>query len=371
MSIPFQRTALRAARATGLFRWMRWRHRHELLVLNYHSVVAGVDEARERHPLVYRNAVSARHFERQMRHLRHHYRPLDGNALRRALETNSMPDRAVAVTFDDGLLNNVTVALPILQRLEIPAFFFLPTGFVDAASQGTHRYHWSESLIARLSLQATEEDFNASALTDRLPGLQPDLADRPTSAAILRVVDHLKTLPSAERTDRLDALDPVAGDPPPPSTFPADPDGHSVLHTMTWDQARTAVAHGVTLGGHTVNHEILARLSLDAAATEIEDSLAAIAAHTDQPGDLFAYPNGLVQDFSRAHQEVLAELGCRCAFTQIPGFNDAATDPLALRRLNTSPDYDLSTFCYVASGTKRVVDRVVRGRTPSSPEDGK
>lgn len=370
MSIPFQRTALRAARATGLFRWMRHRHRHELLVLNYHSVVAGVDEARERHPLVYRNAVSARHFERQMRHLRRHYRPLDGNALRRALETNSMPDRAVAVTFDDGLLNNVTVALPILQRLEIPAFFFLPTGFVDAASQGTHRYHWSESLIARLSLEAAEEALDASALAARLPGLQPDLADRPASAAILRVVDHLKTLPSAERTERLDALDAVVGDLPPPSTFPADPDGHSILHTMTWDHARAAADHGVTLGGHTVNHEILARLPADTAATEIEDSLSAIATHTDQPGDLFAYPNGLTQDFSPAHQKVLAELGCRGGFTQIPGFNDAATDPLALRRLNTSADYDLSMFCYVASGTKRVVDRVVRGRTPSSPEVG-
>lgn len=370
MTSLLQRAGLRAAQASGLFRWMRRRHRDELLVLTYHSVVEGVDAARQKYPLVYRNAVSAAHFERQMRHLRRHYRPLDGDALRDALVTGTIPDRAVAVTFDDGLLNNATVALPILRRLQVPAFFFLPTGFVDAASQGARRLHWSEALIAGLSHQAAEGTVDTAALADRLPELDADLPASPPSAAILRIVDHLKTLPPGSRTDRLEALDAVMEDLPPLSTFPADPDGHSILHTMTWEQARTAVAHGITLGGHTVNHHILSRLPADRAATEIEDSIAAIAAHTDQAADFFAYPNGRADDVTADHRAVLADLECRGAFTQVPGFNDTDTDPFALRRVDVSPDYDLSTFCYVASGTKQVVDRVARGRTLSPPDFG-
>jgi peptidoglycan/xylan/chitin deacetylase (PgdA/CDA1 family) len=353
---------LRVARATGLFRWMRRRHRHELLVLTYHSVVRDVRKHRRRHPLVYRTAVDADRFERQIRYLQRHYRPLDGADLRAVLEGASPPERAVVVTFDDGLLNNNTVALPILHRLQMPAVFFLPTGFLDAASERQLRRHWTEGLIARLSLQVERDAFDSAALDAHLTDLDTDLTARSSSEAILRVVDHLKTLPRPQRTDRLATLQADLGDPPQPSAFPADPEGHSILATMTWDDARTAANHGITLGGHTINHESLARLPDEAAATEIEDSLGAIADRTDQPGDLFSYPYGRVRDFTDRHQTILTEAGCRGAFTQITGFNDATTDPLALHRIDVSPNYDLGMFAYVVSGTKHAVDRLVRRR---------
>ena len=356
---------LRAARTAGLFSGMRSRHRHELLVLTYHSVVEGVRDERRRYPLVYRNAVSAAHFERQMRYLRRHYSILDGDELRTALADGTFPDRAAVVTFDDGLLNNATVALPILQRLGVPALFFLPTGFLDAASEGTLRRHWTEDLIARLSHRRTDEAFDARALQAHLPGL--DIALNALSPAAIRaVVEHLKTLPSRERRDRVSALTEALGAPPPAATFPADADGHSVLATMTWAQARRAAHQGITLGGHTVNHESLARLPDPDAAAEITGSLRAISENTGQAADFFSYPYGQPRDFTAAHQAVLADAGCRGAFTQVVGFNDASSNPLALRRIDVSPDYSLDMFAYVASGTKKAVDRVVRGRSPAS-----
>lgn len=367
MSASLRQTTLRAARATDLFRGMRWYHRDELLVLTYHSVVKGVRESRRRYPLVYRNAVDAPRFERQMRHLRRHYHLLDGEDLRAVLEGAPLPERAALVTFDDGLLNNATVALPILARLNVPAFFFLPTGFVDAASQGTLRRHWSEGLIAHLSHRSTTDStLDLRAIAERVP-TQVDLVGLDIAPAIRRIVDHLKRLPRSDRRDCLSALDALLGDPPSPSTFPADPEGHSVLATMTWEQARRATETSVTLGGHTVTHESLARLPDDTAASEIRDCLHAISEKTGQTADFFSYPYGRPQDFSTVHREVLSDLGCRGAFTQIVGFNDASTDPMTLRRIDVSPNYSLDMFCYVASGTKRAVDRLVRGRSPSSP----
>jgi peptidoglycan/xylan/chitin deacetylase (PgdA/CDA1 family) len=353
---------LRVPKATGLFRWMRRHHRHELLVLTYHSVVKGVQEHRRRHPLVYRNAVDADRFERQMRYLKRHYRLLDGADLRAVLEGASSPERAVLVTFDDGLLNNKTVALPILRRLDVPAVFFLPTGFLDAASDGRLRRHWSEGLIAHLSHQVRQNTFDPAVLTAQLPGLEANPTNHSPPGAILRIVDHLKTIPHAERTERLTTLRDALGDPPPPSAFPADPEGHSILTTMPWDDARTAATHGITLGAHTVNHESLSRVPDEQAATEIEDSLTAIADHTDQAADIFSYPYGSGRDFDDQHKRMLSEAGCRGAFTQIVGFNDTSTDPLALRRIDVSPNYDLAMFAYVVSGTKLAVDRVVRRR---------
>jgi peptidoglycan/xylan/chitin deacetylase (PgdA/CDA1 family) len=365
MTVSPRQTLLRAARTAGLFSGMRSRHRRELLVLTYHSVVEDVQNERRRYPLVYRNAVSAGHFEQQMRYLRRHYSVLDGDALRTALAEGRFPDRAAVVTFDDGLLNNATVALPILHRLGVPALFFLPTGFLDAASEGTLRRHWTEDLIARLSHRRPDAAFDTRVLEAHLPGL--DIAhDALSPAAIQAVVEHLKSLPHPDRLDRLSALTEALGDPPPPSTFPADADGHSVLATMTWDQARRAANQGITLGGHTVTHESLARLPDDDAAAEITGSLQAISENTGQAADFFSYPYGRPRDFTAAHQAVLADAGCRGAFTQVVGFNDASSDPLALRRVDVSPDYSLDMFAYVASGTKKAVDRVVRGRSPAS-----
>src|SRR4051812_23337545 len=46
-------------------------------------------------------------------------------------EGRSLPPRAVALTFDDGYRDNLTVAVPMLQQLELPATFFLVPGLLD------------------------------------------------------------------------------------------------------------------------------------------------------------------------------------------------------------------------------------------------
>lgn len=365
MKASLQRMVLSTAETLGLFDWARRRHQNELLVLTYHSVVQGVDRQRQQYPLVYRNAVSAEHFEQQMLYLRRHYQPLDRKDLLEVLEGKSFPTGAVAITFDDGLVNNATVALPILKRLGIPAFFFLPTGFVDDASRGKIRRHWTEDLIARMSHKLNIDAVDLSALEDELPALQENLDARAPSESTRRVVDHLKSLSRTERLDRLSGLIAVLGDPPPLSTFPADPHGHSILASMTWNQARRAAENGITLGGHTVNHESLAQLPDDEAASEITECLRDLSEHTEQQGEFFSYPYGRACDFTDVHQDVLADLGCRAAFTQIVGFNDSSTNPLTLRRIDVSSDYSLNMFSYVATGTKKAVDNVIRRRTSS------
>src|SRR5512144_725529 len=39
--------------------------------------------------------------------------------------------RRAAITFDDGLRSNITVAYPILQRLRLPAIFFVCPGLLE------------------------------------------------------------------------------------------------------------------------------------------------------------------------------------------------------------------------------------------------
>lgn len=56
--------------------------------------------------------------------------------LQRVLEYHekgqALPSRVFVVTFDDGFQNNLTQALPILKKLQIPATIFLATRYLDS-----------------------------------------------------------------------------------------------------------------------------------------------------------------------------------------------------------------------------------------------
>jgi len=105
--------------------------------LVYHDVYAREDSASAR---LGRSAtmyhVSAGAFREHLRAIQATgTRPLGIDALRRTLAAPRSPRtvpeaRGVVVCFDDGWQGAVALAAPFLQELEIPALFFITTGFV-------------------------------------------------------------------------------------------------------------------------------------------------------------------------------------------------------------------------------------------------
>src|SRR5262249_22556126 len=59
--------------------------------------------------------------------------------VRRLAYGQPLPDRAVALTFDDGFRNVLTTAFPVLERYQAPATVFLVTGLV-----GTNQPAWPD-----------------------------------------------------------------------------------------------------------------------------------------------------------------------------------------------------------------------------------
>ena len=100
-----------------------------IIVLLYHRVTDDV-----RNDLT----VGIDQFNRQMTLLRRHCGLL---SLGEVLESNIIPksrEPLVAVTFDDGYLDNYTNAAPILMRHGIPAAFFVSTGIIDTNGRFPH-----------------------------------------------------------------------------------------------------------------------------------------------------------------------------------------------------------------------------------------
>src|SRR5690242_2083864 len=100
-----------------------------MLILAYHRVQPSPTDTL---------SVSSPNFERQLHWLRlTGWRPASASGL-------DSDRRAFAVTFDDGYQDNHEYAVPILRRLDIPATFFISTGFVDAK----HVFPWRAERIA-------------------------------------------------------------------------------------------------------------------------------------------------------------------------------------------------------------------------------
>lgn len=69
-------------------------------------------------------------FERYCRFFRRHFRVVPLRDLVRALERRVPLDRALAITFDDGYRDNFDNAAPVLERLSLPATFFVVTEWI-------------------------------------------------------------------------------------------------------------------------------------------------------------------------------------------------------------------------------------------------
>jgi peptidoglycan/xylan/chitin deacetylase (PgdA/CDA1 family) len=80
----------------------------------------------------HRSCVTPSAFAEQMRFLRREgYQPLPFGDLRVHLdEGRAFPERAVAVTFDDGFADNYSDAFPVLARESIPATVFLTAAYI-------------------------------------------------------------------------------------------------------------------------------------------------------------------------------------------------------------------------------------------------
>jgi peptidoglycan/xylan/chitin deacetylase (PgdA/CDA1 family) len=76
-------------------------------------------------------------FERYCRFFRRHFRVVPLGDVVDRLERGLPPNRELAITFDDGYLDNYENARPVLERLSLPATFFVVTQWI-----GTDVWPW-------------------------------------------------------------------------------------------------------------------------------------------------------------------------------------------------------------------------------------
>ncbi|RMH22971.1 MAG: hypothetical protein D6696_01980, partial [Acidobacteria bacterium] len=109
-----------------------------LIAINYHYVRERFDDP---YPGIY--GVTPAALRRQLELLGRAGTYVSAEDVRRAAAGGRpLPERALLVTFDDGLREQVELAWPVLQALGIPAIFFVNSRpLVDAVVSTAHQIH--------------------------------------------------------------------------------------------------------------------------------------------------------------------------------------------------------------------------------------
>jgi peptidoglycan/xylan/chitin deacetylase (PgdA/CDA1 family) len=277
--------------------------------------------------------VTPHFFERVIRRLRRSRVDLISlDEMYRRMTERDFSRRFVCVTFDDGYRDTLQFAHPVLKKYEVPYAIYVATSFADRV--GDMWWLALEAVIARndvivLGVDGREKLFECRSVREKRQLYNEIywwLRSRKTEQELRAVV---RELAARHRVD-------VAN-------FCAD-------LCMGWDEiAELAADPLVTIGAHTVNHPILAKVTDAAVRSELENSRAVIEAALGTAPQHLAYPVGDKTSAGPREFRIAAELGFKTAVTTRPGviFRGHVQHLLALPRISLNGEFQKPRYARV------------------------
>jgi peptidoglycan/xylan/chitin deacetylase (PgdA/CDA1 family) len=257
--------------------------------------------------------------------------------MHRRLVEGDFSRRFACLTFDDGYRDTLQVAYPILKAEGAPFAVYVATSFPDRLGE----LWWLalEAVIARnsrigLIIDGRNRTFDCTTLAEKrtlYDEIYWWLRARPTEVELRETVRNLAACYGVELAAFCKEL------------------------CMDWDEiAELATDPLVTIGAHTVNHPILAKLPDKTVRSEMDLSRTVIEAALARRPEHFAFPVGDRTSAGPREFKVAAELGFKTAVTTHPGvlYPEHRERLTALPRISLNGEYQRLRYVRVLlSGT--------------------
>lgn len=218
--------------------------------------------------------VSPSKFRQQMQYLKCNYQIVRFEDDWTLLNTD-----AIAITFDDGYLDNYEYALPILEEVGVPATIFISTGTMNQSQE----LWWDELEYLTLVGNDIPSYFQ---LKDNEFGYQWDTSTRELRKNCYVSIHHLmKNFADVDkREDWLEQLWNWRG--------LKRTAREKNLTVSEFECRKLAASKMISIGAHTVHHPSLAVLNREAQEVEIESSIDTLSGILGRKVTLFSYPFG-------------------------------------------------------------------------------
>jgi peptidoglycan/xylan/chitin deacetylase (PgdA/CDA1 family) len=244
--------------------------------------------------------------------------------MHRRLNDRDFSRRFVCLTFDDGYRDTLQYAYPILKEAEVPFAVYVPTSFPDRLGE----LWWLvlEAAIARndhisLHINGRNRTFDCATVAAKRALYEEIywwLRRLPTEDELRSVIHYLAAFYQVDIAAFCDEL------------------------CMSWPElAELAADPLVTIGAHTVNHQMLAKLPQKAVRSEMDLSRSIIEAGLSIRPEHLSYPVGDRTSAGPREFEIAAELGFKTAVTTRPGvlFPAHREHLTALPRISLNGEY--------------------------------
>ena len=246
-----------------------------------------------------------------------------------------LPQKACAISFDDGWQDNYEFAFPILKELQVPATIFLVSDMINTAEA-----FWPErlaNLVVEISTKHSER-WNHDALAWLRSGTSSYRFGNtpPDSEQISQLVANVKRLPDTEIHRRLDHI-----------TDELDlTQATKSASLLTWQQVTEMTQSGlVEAGSHTCHHiRLNEHTDPELAKHEIINSKTTIEQQIQGPVKMFCFPNG---DFSPLAMDVVKQHYLGAVTTQT-GWNNTRSDNFLLHRIGVHEDIAKNNTAFLA-----------------------
>lgn len=256
------------------------------LIFYYHRVCNPEDDFLSSPDLV----VSKNNFERQMEFIKEEFNvlPLDV-MIDHFKKGKTLSCRDIAITFDDGYIDNYVNAYPILKKYGIPASIFLTTGYI-----GSNNLLWWDrlSLIIKAMRGAniTWDDFSSGLLTRELKNLLSN--EKKLKRSLTPLTNYLKSVGLHKRESIIQYLGKII--------LKSD---NLLSHQrvfLSWQEIKEMSGNGITFGSHSHTHAILTEMDDACMNREISLSKELIRENIGSEPEGFSYPDGCFDERVKA-----------------------------------------------------------------------
>ncbi len=337
-------------------------HFHPTAVVNvitYHGVLP--DDYTSQDSFLDNTLVSAEAFRSQLRLLKEYYNVISPDLFLRWLRDGEpVPERAVVLTCDDGLVNHLTSMLPVLLEEKLQCLFFV-TG---ASLKENPTMLWYTELYLML-MEAQEQGDRITLGATVIPRLSADAGQR--RSVWLGLLKNLSRIDAETRSTFIAEVGVRLGLQGSWKTrYLDDPGLRSRFQLLRLPELKQMADAGMTLGSHTLSHPALSELSPDLARAEIAECREALETSLGRPVWALAYPFGDPASVGAREYKLAEEAGYECGFVNVGGGLKSQSPRFALSRIHVTAEMSLEVYEAYISGFHDALRSRFKGR-PDQP----